>query len=139
MPPRISKKVLPEIIDAEWIEQITSVDGEVIIKLSLKDLARVLKDLDMAEKHRDISRNYYRKTKGIERCEYIQRSPAKFLYLSPGEEYDNHVSVHEYSEFIKPRKKRATKSSSSSSEEGEKEPEEETISIKKKKKIKSPK
>ena len=40
MPPRISKKVLPEIIDAEWIEQITSVDGEVIIKLSLKDLAR---------------------------------------------------------------------------------------------------
>ena len=49
MPPRISKKVLPEIIEAEWIEQITSVDGEAIIKLSLNALARVLNDIDITK------------------------------------------------------------------------------------------
>lgn len=141
MPPRVQKKVLPEIVDGEWIEEITSVNDEVVIKLSLKDLARVLKDLDICEKHRNTSRDHYRRTKGIERGEYIPKAPVKFLYLSPGEEYDKYVNVHDYSEFIKPRKKRATKSSSSSSEEREEvqeeEPEEETVSIKKKRKTKS--
>lgn len=139
MPPRVQKKkVLPEIVDGEWIEEITSVNDEVVIKLSLKDLARVLKDLDICEKHRNTSRDHYRRTKGIERGEYIPKAPAKFLYLSPGEEYDKYVNVHDYSEFIKPRRTRSSPSSSEEREEvQEEEPEEETVSIKKKRKTKS--
>lgn len=129
-----ASSVLSQCVPGEWTTDITTIDGSAIIRLNAKDLARVLKDLEIAQRTREIGKkHYYKKVKGDATKRGKATDPVLIRYLNPSnlEEIEDHVKVLAYTDLVKQRKTRTSPASTSSEDE-----EEQMIVIQKKTKSK---